>query len=384
MLDNAALTVKSVTLHPIATRLVTPFVTSFGEQTLRAGALVRVVLASGAEGWGEVTANWDADYSYETVHTALHILRDHLIPRLLAAGTCHLTEPWPWLEGVRGNPIAKHALITAMLTALALERNIPYAQLLQDLAGVDSRRTRIEGGVSIGIQPSIDDTLQTVQDYLTEGYRRIKLKIKPRWDVEPLRQVRAAFPDAVIMADANSAYRLEDAAHLRGLDELGLLMIEQPLGYDDIYEHSLLAPQLTTPLCLDESLNSLGDVKLAHHLKACRIVNLKPQRVGGPLNAVAIYQFCVANGLGLWVGGMLETGIGRAASMALASLPGFTLPADLSASKRYYDPDLAEPPFELDPADSTLPVPHEAGLGVRVDIGRVAAAEQAFKLKLTE
>jgi o-succinylbenzoate synthase len=381
---DSPLHVQQVTLHPIAVRLVNPFVTSFGSQQLKAGVLVRAVLSSGAEGWGEVVANWDPGYSYETASTALHILKDFLVPRLMQAGELTIGGRWDWLQGVRGHPMAKHALLSALFSAYALEQNISMAEFVRRLAGAESYRTRVEVGVSIGIQPNIDSLLATIGGHLDEGYRRIKLKIKPGWDREILLEVRAAFPDAVIMADANSAYTLEDADLLRSLDEFNLLMIEQPLDYEDIYEHSLLQPELKTPICLDESLHTLGHVKLAHHLKACRIVNVKPQRIGGLPESVEIHNFCVENGLGLWVGGMLETGVGRATSLALAALPGFTLPADLSATRRYYDPDIADPPFDIDPSDSTLPVPNVPGLGVSVDMGRLAEAESLFYKTINE
>jgi O-succinylbenzoate synthase len=379
MLNPWELSIQQVTLHPIVTTLVRPFETSFGVEQERACVLVRVQTQGGAEGWGEVTANWEPGYSYETVHTALHVLRDFLIPRLMKAQPLHSEGKWAWLEGVRGHPLAKHALLTAILSALAVEKGISLAELIRQMSGVESSRKTVEAGVSIGIQPSIDATLSTIQGYLDEGYGRVKLKIKPGWDVEMLREVRQAFPNVKLMADANSAYTLDDASLLRQMDDLNLLMIEQPLGYDDIYEHSLLQPQLATPICLDESLHTVGDVQLAHALGACRIVNLKPQRVGGLFNSVAIHNFCYKNGMPLWVGGMLETGVGRAASLALASLPGISLPSDLSATKRYYDPDIAEPPFDLNPGTSTITVPSEIGLGVAVDMGRLAAAEARFQ-----
>lgn len=374
-----SLDIQSIETHPVAVPLVSPFETSFGTESLRAAVLVHLVTRSGAEGWGEVTASWTPGYSYETVRTALHVLNDFLIPRLLGVGTLRSDMPWDWLEGVRGHPLAKHGLVSAVLTALAAEQGLCLADLLQKLSGAASRRAAVEVGVSIGIQPSIDATLTTIGKHLKDGYRRIKLKIKPSWDVAMLREVRRAFPAISLMVDANSAYTLADAPLLRQMDDFNLLMIEQPLGHDDIYEHSLLQPQLQTPLCLDESLHSLGHVQLARQLKACRIVNLKPQRVGGLLEAIKIHNFCMENGLGLWVGGMLETGVGRAVSLALAALPHVTLPSDLSATARYYDPDLADPPFVLNADNSTITVPTGAGLGVTVDRGRLQEAEAMFK-----
>ncbi|MFP4321574.1 MAG: o-succinylbenzoate synthase [Anaerolineales bacterium] len=371
------LEVARVDVHPVMVPLVQPFETSFGVQQERAAVLVHLQTADGVSGWGEVTAGWEPGYSYETVHTALHILSDFLVPGLLAQRILTQDGPWDWLNHVRGHPLAKHGLLSAILTAVAAQRDEPLAGLLESMAGAPSRHKTVSVGVSIGIQPSIEATLSRVSDHIHEGYRRIKLKIKPGWDVAPLRAVRAAFPDVMLMADANSAYSLADTAHLVALDDLGLLMIEQPLAHDDIYEHSRLAQHLSTPICLDESLHSLSDVQVAHALNACRVVNLKPQRVGGLFNAVKIYQFCVANGLDVWVGGMLELGIGRAVSLALASLPGISLPSDLSATQRYYDQDIATPAFELR-AGSRIAPPEGPGLGVTVDMERVTEAETAF------
>jgi O-succinylbenzoate synthase len=377
MLFDSPLHIARITTHPIAMPLVHRFETSFGGGQLWSSVIVRLETKSGAVGWGEVTAMFSPGYSYETGQTALHILNDFLIPRLLQQSVCDFKD-WAWLEGVRGHPIAKHGLLSAILSAWAEEQGLPLAEVIQRMAGASTRQERIKVGVSVGIEKSIDATLAVVAGHIAEGYGRIKLKIKPGWDVEVMRQVRRAFSDVLLMADANSAYRLDDAPLLRQLDDLDLLMIEQPLGYDDIWEHSRLRPQLKTPLCLDESLHSFGHVQLAHQLQACDIVNLKPQRVGGIWEAIEIHNFCQQNGLQLWVGGMLETGIGRAMSVTLASLPHVTLPSDLSATKRYYDPDLAEPYFELNP-DSTLTVPSAPGLGVTVDEARLAEAEARYK-----
>jgi len=372
------LTIKKVTLHPIALRLVSPFQTSFGTQHLRPAIIVRLEAKSGAVGWGEVTADWNPGYSYETVFTAKHVLEDFLIPNL--PQTLRSDEEWGWLHSVRGHPMAKHGLISAILTAVAEERGISLAKLLQEMSGAESTKKCVEVGISIGIQPHVDETLKVIEAALADGYGRIKLKIKPGRDVDDLRRVRQAFPDVVIMADANSAYSLQDADLLRQLDAFKLLMIEQPLAYYDIHDHSQLQPQLKTPICLDESLHTLGDVKLMHKIGAGKIVNLKPQRVGGLFEALAIHDFCAANAMPLWVGGMLETAVGRAVSLALASLPAVTLPSDLSATRRYYNPDedIATPPFELNTEDSTVNVPTDPGLGVSIDMARLARAEAAF------
>jgi O-succinylbenzoate synthase len=269
-------------------------------------------------------------------------------------------------------------LLSAILTALAAEQGQPLSEVLQTLSGAASLQKSVEVGVSLGIQPTIRATLEKIEQHLAEGYRRIKLKIKPGWDVRMLRGVRAVFPDIHLMADANSAYTLDDLDLLKQMDEFHLLMIEQPLAYNDIYQHSLLQKALSTPLCLDESIETLSDAQLAWQLGACKIINLKPQRVGGLFEAIKIHNFCQEKGLPLWVGGMLETGVGRSVSMALAALPAITLPSDLSATARYYDPDLADPPFVLKPGTALIDVPAAPGLGVQVDRERVAAAHRAF------
>jgi len=234
-------------------------------------------------------------------------------------------------------------------------------------------RDAIDAGVSIGIQDTIEEQLAIIQKRVDEGYKRIKLKIAPGWDVEDARAVREQFPDIMLMLDANSAYTLEDAEHLKQLDQFNLIMIEQPLSYDDIYEHSKLQPQLQTPICLDESIYSAHDWQVALALGAGKILNLKPTRVGGFSESLKIYELCVENKNPLWIGGMLETGIGRAANVAFASLPGVNLPSDISATNRYFDPDITEPPFVLE-ADSTIKVPDGIGLGVEVQRDRVEEA----------
>ena len=239
-------------------------------------------------------------------------------------------------------------------------------------------RESAQVGVSIGIQDSLDEQIALIKKRLTEGYQRIKLKIAPGWDLELATAVRRHFPDIMLMLDANSAYTLADADHLRQLDQFDLLMIEQPLAYDDIYEHSLLQPQLRTPICLDESIYSAQDWRIALELGAGKILNLKPTRVGGYSESLKIYELCVERGNPLWIGGMLETGIGRAANLSFAALPGVTLPSDISATDRYFDPDITEPPFVLG-ADSSLKLPTGAGIGVEVQRDRLAEAEARWR-----
>jgi len=372
---NWELNIRKATAHPIVMELVSPFQTSFDVQHLRGGVIVRVETENGAIGWGEVTADLRPNYAYETTQTALHILNEFLLPNLPTIMTPDSFFD-SWLKSVRGHPMAKHGLLSAIFSAVAAEQKIPLVDFVKQLAGESSRKEAVEVGVSIGIQPSIDATLAAIQDYLDDGYNRVKLKIKPGWDVDMVREVRKTYPDLVLMVDANSAYTIDDSPLLQQLDQFNLLMIEQPFGYQDIYQHSLL--ELGTPICLDESLHTLSDVQAAYKLGACDIVNLKPQRVGGLLESVAIYNFCKEVGLTMWVGGMLETGIGRSVSMALAALPQITLPSDLSETKRYYRPDLADPPYSLIAGTSTIPVSSEIGLGVTVDRGRLLEASTRY------
>lgn len=365
--------IAHVRLHPIAMPLVEMLVTSFGSESrqdsLRAAVLVELELASGVTGWGECVASWAPRYSYETTETALHVLRDFFVPAVL--GQHDLGR----LSAFRGHPMARMALEAAFWSAVAAERGVAFGDLL---SGGAARKDRVSVGVSIGIQPSIDATLAVIEKRLQEGYRRIKLKIKPNWDVELLRAVRRAYPDIALMADANSAYTLDDAPTLKQLDDLNLMMIEQPLGYLDLYQHSKLQAQLQTPICLDESIHTADDVRLMLHIGAGKIVNLKAGRVGGLIESLKIHDLCRSEGVPLWIGGMLETGVGRAANLALASLTGVTLPSDISATSRYYDPDLTEEVFTLNAEDSTISVPKGAGLGVTVNRERLAAAEVAY------
>lgn len=370
----SAMVIDSIQLHQVAMPLVEPLRTSFGVEPVRPVILVEI-RAGDLVGWGECVAVEEPGYSYETVGTAYHIMTRFLIPRLVGQSIRDAAEARHLMAGVRGHPLAKAALEGAIWDLLAQAHGMALADLLWEQHPLERpRRERVVVGVSIGIQPTIDDTLAIIEKRLREGYGRIKLKIKPGWDVELAAAVRSAYPDIMLMLDANSAYTLDDADHLARLDRFDLLMLEQPLGHDDIYEHSKLQPRLRTPICLDESIHCVNDVRLALELGACRIINLKPPRVGGLSEACAIHKFCYDAGVPLWIGGMLETGIGRAQNVAVASLPGVTLPSDLSATSRYYDPDLAEPPFVLNTEDSTLDVPGGVGTGVVVQRARVDEA----------
>ena len=360
--------IDRVDLYHVSQRLVAPFVTSFGPQQQR-DSLLLTLHSDGLAGWGECVATNSPGYSYETVGTAWHILTDFLIPAVLG---WNLHEPWDVpqkLSFVRGHPLAKAALEQAAWDLTARRDNVSFAQKLA-APYREGPRERVRVGVSIGIQPTVEQTLDVIQGYLDQGYGRIKLKIRPGHDVELARAARAAFPDTPIMLDANSAYRLNDAPLFQEMDALDLLMLEQPLGYEDIYDHSLLRPQIATPLCLDESIHSADHARFALAIGACDIVNIKPARVGGWTEARKIHDLCREQGMPVWCGGMLETGVGRAAQLALASLPGFTLPGDISATSRYYEEDVT-PPYELNAEDSTIDVPAGPGLGVEVDRRRL-------------
>jgi O-succinylbenzoate synthase len=347
---------ESVELRRIRLSLVAPFETSFGVQTERDVLLLRAITDEG-EGWGECVAGEEPTYSSEYVDAAQHVLIHHLIPRLLnrdlvAADVARVMHP------VHGHAMAKAALEMAVLDAELRAHDESFAHFFGAV------RQEVDCGVSVGIHQSIGELLKTVGEYLDQGYRRIKLKIKPGWDVEPVRAVRERFGDVPLQVDANTAYSLADAEHLAQLDQFNLLLIEQPLPEEKMLDHAKLARSVRTPICLDESIESTQNAADAIELGACRIINIKPGRVGGYLEARKIHDLCVSRGIPVWMGGMLETGIGRAGNVAMAALPGFTLPGDTSASDRYYRQDITEP-FVL--KDGRLKVPTGPGLGVKVD-----------------
>lgn len=345
--------ITGIELRRIAMPLVTPFKTSYGTETRRDVLLLRVVTPE-AEGWGECVAMSAPLYSAEYVDGAADVLRRFLIPALPAHADAHAVDRA--LRPFKGHRMAKAALEAAVLDAGLRAAGLSFGSFLGAAAD------RVPAGVSIGIVDSIPELLDVVAGYLEEGYVRIKLKIKPGWDVAPVRAVRDRFgSDVPLQVDANAAYTLADAGHLARLDEFGLLLIEQPLADDDIVQHARLAARLTTPICLDESITSAEHAAAAISLGACSVINIKPGRVGGYLEARRIHDLCRAHGVAVWCGGMLETGIGRAANVALAALPGFSLPGDLSGSRRYFTTDIT-PPFEL--RDGHLTVPTGPGIGV--------------------
>jgi o-succinylbenzoate synthase len=346
--------VESVELRRIRLPLVAPFRTSLGTEHERDILLVRVTGPEG-EGWGECVAFGQPFYSYEYTAGAHDVIRHHLLPRLFARGDVSAEEVSDVVRGVRGHPMAKGAVEMAFLDAELRSEGVSFGEYL------GASRPAVDCGVSVGIHEETSDLLRTVEGYLTEGYRRIKLKIEPGHDVEPVRAVRERFGDILFQVDANAAYTREDGDRLAQLDEFGLLLIEQPLPEEDLRGHAELAAVVETPICLDESITSARAAEEAIALGACRIVNVKAGRVGGYLEARRVHDVCAANGVPVWCGGMLETGLGRAANVALAALPNFTLPGDTSASGRYYAEDICEP-FVLD--DGRLSVPTDPGLGV--------------------
>lgn len=362
--------IDRVDLYHISQPLVSPFVTSFGRQEDR-HCLIVALHAEGLTGWGECVANSSPGYSYETSGTAWHILSDFLIPAVLGKDLREPEEMIGWLTFARGHPLAKAALDQAAWDIIGQRDNVSFAQKLAEPYD-EGPRERVKVGVSIGIQSSIDETVTAIATFLDRGYGRIKLKIRPGHDVDVARAARAAFPDTPIMLDANSAYQLGDAPIFQAMDELDLLMLEQPLAYEDIYDHSQLRPLIETPLCLDESIHSADHARYALAIGACDIINIKPARVSGWTEARRVHDICRQQNIPVWCGGMLETGVGRAAQLALASLPGFTLPGDISATERYYLDDIAFPRFELNREDSTISVPSEPGLGVHIDPKRLA------------
>jgi O-succinylbenzoate synthase len=351
--------IEAIELVRVHVPLVRPFRTSYGTEAGRDVTLVHVV-TDVADGWGEDVAMAEPLYHYEYAALSNLALRDHLVPRLLAEP--ELGDPLDAarrstevVRGVQGYPMAKCAIEAAVLDAAcrALDRS-----LTSFLGGT---RTRVVAGVAVGVHPTLGETLAEINGYLADGYRRLKLKIAPGHDIDLMRVVRAHVGDDVMLqVDANGAYTLADADHLARLDAFDLLLIEQPLAQDDLLGHAELARRLRTPVCLDETITSPLVAEQAIELGACDIVNVKPGRVGGFLAARAIHDLCLAREVPAWVGGMLETGVGRAANLALASLPGFDLPADLSASDRYYRPDLTTP-FVLH--DGAIEVPTGPGIG---------------------
>jgi o-succinylbenzoate synthase len=351
--------INVLTLHHISMPLVAPFETSFGREIDRQCIIV-VLQSDGLTGYGECVATRDPGYNYETTGTAAHILKDFIAPLILGQDVLDAHDLQQRMEGIRGHHLAKAAVEMALWDLLGKRDG----KSLKEMFG--GTRETVEVGVSIGIQESASALVRTVASYLDDGYRRVKIKIKPGREVDETSAVRSAYPDLRLQVDANSAYTLESADVLKAIDDLDLLLIEQPLFEDDIWDHRKLQAKFKTPICLDESVVSPRHARYALEMEACKIINIKPARVGGLSQGIAIHDYCHERNVPVWCGGMLETGVGRASNLALASMPGFVLPGDISASDRYYARDITHERFVLN-SDSTITVPDKPGLGVTID-----------------
>lgn len=352
--------IEKVTLRLMEMEMKAPFTTSFGTFKNREFILVEATADDGTTGWGETVAFYAPLYSEETVKTNWHMLEDYLIPLILNKDINHPDEVSEIFSPIRKNNMAKAALEGAIWDVYARQNNQSLAEAL------GGTRETIDVGISIGIQDSIESLVEIVRGFVEEGYKRIKVKIKPDWDVDVMRTLRQEFPNTAIMADANSAYSLEDAHLLQELDAFDLMMIEQPLASDDIIDHATLQKQLNTPICLDESIHSLEDARKAVELGSTKIINIKIGRVGGLTEAVKIHDYCQAHNIPVWCGGMLESGVGRAHNVALTTLPNFTLPGDTASSSRYWDKDIIEP--EVVSEDGVIVVPTKPGIGYEVNL----------------
>ena len=350
--------IEAVTLREIRMPLVHFFETSFGRTYSRRILLVTLHF-QGLTTWGECVAGEDPFYSEESIETAWYVLRDYLAPALIGKDLKRGAECAALFERVRGHRMAKAALENACWVAEAQEKNLPLWRLL------GGSRKEIACGVSIGIQDSVEQLLEKIESELATGYQRIKVKVKQGWDVAVLERIRERWPKIVLSCDANSAYRLEDFEHLKKFDKFGLLMIEQPLWSDEIFQHAALQKQLKTDICLDESIHSARDAEAAIELGACRIINLKVGRLGGFSEAIATHDICRQHKIPVWCGGMLESGIGRAQNVALSTLENFRLPGDVSASQRYWKEDIVEPEIEVS-AQGTIAINDQPGTGYRV------------------
>jgi len=350
--------IEEITLRHLKLPYVAPFQTSRWIEYDRE-CVIAQVRADGLTGWGECVASQNCGYSYETTKTNWLILDEFIIPAILGKDVAGIEAYRAAVTHISGHPMAKAGMELALWDLLAQRAGLS----LQKFLGGSGDRVKV--GVSVGIQATTEKLVEVVDKYLADGYRRVKLKIKPGRDLDDTAAIRQSHPDLLLQVDGNSVYRLPDAEHLKGLDDFNLLLIEQPFADDDILDHAKLQPQLKTAVCLDESIHSVDHARWALETQACRVINIKPARVSGLHEAKKIHDYCLARDIPVWMGGMLETGIGRAANVALASLPGFTLPGDISASARYFPEDIVETPFVLN-SDSTLSVPTGPGLGVTV------------------
>jgi len=366
--------ITDITIRHLQMKLKTPFTTSFGTLTAKNFLLLEAKEEDGTVGWGESVAFDTPWYNEETMQTTWHMLEDFLIPLILNKELSHPDEVNDIFAPIRKNNMAKSALEGAVWDIYAQQTNQSLA------AAIGGTKDKIEVGISIGIQKTTEELVALVDGYVKEGYKRIKVKIKPGWDVHVLRTLREKFPDTAIMADANSAYSLEDIDHLKQLDALDLMMIEQPLASDDIIDHAKLQKEIKTPICLDESIHSLDDARKAIELGSTNVINIKIGRVGGITEARKIHDHCEAKGIPVWCGGMLEAGIGRAHNIALTTLSNFILPGDTAGSSRYWEKDIIVP--EVVAKDGYIDVPQTAGIGYEVDrktIETYTAAKKEFK-----
>lgn len=351
--------IETISLYHLRMELITPFETSFGRIDTRDCILLKIE-ADGITGYGECAADRDPGYSYETCGTAWHIYTDFIAPMLIGKCIDQPAQVQDLFDWINGHNMAKAGIEMALWDIYGKQQG----RSLMDLLG--GQKQQVPVGVSVGIQQSPESLARVVQDYLEQGYRRVKIKIKPGKDVAETSYLRCRFPELQLQVDANSAYRLEDAHVLKPLDDLQLLLIEQPLAADDIWDHSRLQADFNTPICLDESILNRRHARQAIEMKAARVINIKPGRVGGLSEAVAIHDLCQLHDIPVWCGGMLETGVGRASNLAIASLSNFRLPGDISASERYYSLDITNESFTLNP-DSTITVPQTPGLGVSIN-----------------
>ncbi|MFI8574228.1 o-succinylbenzoate synthase [Rossellomorea aquimaris] len=364
--------IKRIILRQIKMDLLYPFTTSVGTETDKTIILVEVKSASGISGWGESVAITQPIYNEETVETNWHMMSDHLLPLLQREAVQHPDEVSGRFQKIKGNYNAKAAIEGAVWDLYAKENNLPLAKAL------GGTKDRIEVGVSVGIQQSETFMLKQIEDYLKEGYKRIKVKIQPGWDTGIIRSIRQEFPKIPLMADANCAYSLNDIETLKALDEFDLMMIEQPLDHDDIIDHAKLQSQLKTPICLDESIHSFEDARKAIELGSCKIINLKIGRVGGLTEAKKIHDLCLEHNIPMWCGGMLEAGIGRAHNIAITSLGNFTLPGDTAPSSHYWKRDIIQPEVEM--KDGYIVVPEAPGIGYEPDLEQIEALTMYSKV----
>ncbi len=368
---------KKIRLYHFVARLRESFETSFGKTIDRHCVLVAVEDSSGLIGWGEAPVDDGPWYSYETVDTTLYVYREFIIPLLKKhSGIEHPVEFQDIVSSIRGYRMAKAGIEFALWDLYAKSLGKPLYKLI---GGV---RDYIVSGVSIGVIGDMDRLIKSVEYYLDRGYRRVKIKIKPGWDVEPVKTIRKLFGDIPLQVDANAAYTLFDKHVFLELDKYGLTMIEQPLSYEDLYEHSILQSMIKTPICLDESIKSLSDAIAGHRLGSYRVINVKPARVGGILETIKIHDYTMMHNIPIWIGGMLETGIGRAFQVAAATLPNVRYPNDISESSRYYEEEIVEPPWTLR-SNGTIEVPKKPGIGVEVleeKIEKYAKRKYEYKL----